>query len=127
VRDRASPPTLIPASVTAALEDLFGELEPAGPRIGADVGEPMMSSRVIHAHGAVEVGVWECTPGGWAIVRRGNTETVHILGGAGTITDVDGTVRELRPGVTLVLPLGWSGRWDITETLRKLYITVDGA
>ncbi len=117
----------VPGSVTATLEDLFGELEPAGPRIGADVGEPMMSARVLHAHGAVEVGVWECTPGGWAIVRRGNTETVHVLGGAGTITDVDGTVRVLGPGVTLVLPLGWSGRWDITETLRKLYITVDGA
>ena len=125
--DPAADGTRIPASVTAPLEDLFGPLEPAGPRVGADVGSPMMSSRVLHAHGAVEVGVWECTPGGWAIVRRGNTETVHILPGPATITDVDGTVRELRPGVTLVLPLGWSGRWDITETLRKLYVTVEGA
>ena len=123
MQDQAS----IPASVTADLSDLYGTLEPVGPRIGADVGEPMMSSRVLHAHGAVEVGVWECTPGGWAIVRRSNTETVHILGGVGTVTDVDGTVRELRAGVTLVLPIGWSGRWDITETLRKLYITVEGA
>ncbi|HEU0244037.1 MAG TPA: cupin domain-containing protein [Candidatus Limnocylindrales bacterium] len=116
-----------PAAVTAPLDVLFGPLEPAGPRVGADTGEPMMSSLVIHAHGSVEVGVWECTPGGWAITDRANTETVHVLGGAGTITDADGTVRELGPGVTLVLPLGWSGRWDITRTLRKLYVTVEGA
>jgi uncharacterized cupin superfamily protein len=127
VTDPAAMGTPVPASVTAQLEDLFGPLEPAGLRAGADVGEPMMSSRVIHAHGALEVGVWECTPGGWAIDRRGNTETVHILAGAGTITDLDGTVRELRAGVTVVLPIGWSGRWDITATLRKLYITVEGA
>jgi uncharacterized cupin superfamily protein len=24
-----------------------------------------------------------------------------------------------------VLPKGWSGRWDITETVRKLFVLVD--
>ena len=43
----------------------------------------------------------------------------------GRITDADGTVHELVPGVVMVLPLGWSGRWDITETLRKLYVTLE--
>jgi uncharacterized cupin superfamily protein len=115
-----------PASVTAPLDVLFGELEPAGPRAGADSGEPMMSMRVLHSAGAIEVGVWECTPGGWAIDHRANTETVHVLAGEGRITDADGTVRELTAGVTLVLPIGWSGRWDITATLRKLYVTAEG-
>jgi uncharacterized cupin superfamily protein len=24
-----------------------------------------------------------------------------------------------------VLPKGWSGRWDVTETVRKLFVLVD--
>jgi uncharacterized cupin superfamily protein len=127
VTEPAPAPGTVPSSTAAPLEALFADLEPAGPRVGADVGDPMMSMKVLHAHPGFEVGVWECTPGGWAIVRRTSTETVHILGGRGTITDADGSVRELHAGVTLVLPIGWSGRWDITETLRKLYVTVEGA
>jgi hypothetical protein len=121
--DKLVPP---PASIAAGEADLFGPLEPAGPRAGADRGQPMMAIRVLHHDGPLEVGVWECTPGGWAIQNRANTETVRILAGRGRITDADGTVRELEPGVVMVLPLGWSGRWDITETLRKLYVTLEG-
>ncbi|MBF8291167.1 MAG: hypothetical protein HW391_2135 [Chloroflexi bacterium] len=118
-----TPGTLM-ASIAAGEADLFGPLEVVGPRIGADRGEPVMSIRVLHRDGPLEVGIWECTPGGWAIEHRPNTETVHILAGRGRITDADGTVHELEAGVAIVLPLGWSGRWDITETLRKLYVTV---
>jgi uncharacterized cupin superfamily protein len=115
-----------PASSPGGAGDLSGPLDPAGPRAGADRGEPMMAVRVLHQDGNLEVGIWECTPGGWAIGRRGNTETVQILSGRGRITDADGTVHELVPGVAIVLPIGWSGRWDIDETLRKLYITLEG-
>ena len=31
----------------------------------------------------------------------------------------------LGEGDVLVLPKGWSGRWDITETVRKLFVLVD--
>jgi uncharacterized protein len=116
----------LPASIAAGGADLFGPLEPAGPRVGADRGEPMMSTRVLHQAGSLETGIWECTPGGWAIDRRANTEIVHILAGRGRITDADGAVHELEPGVVIVLPLGWTGRWDIAETLRKLYVTLEG-
>ena len=116
----------LPASVAATDADLFGPLEPTGPRAGADAGRPMTATRVLHDDGPVQVGVWECTPGGWSIEDRTNTETVHILVGRGRITDADGTVHELEPGVAMVLPRGWSGRWDVTETLRKLYVTVEG-
>ena len=47
-----------------------------------------------------------------------------LLGGAVTITPADGDPVELVEGDVFVLPKGWSGRWDITETVRKLFVTV---
>jgi uncharacterized cupin superfamily protein len=117
---------ILPPGIEAGDDVLLGPLEPTGPRVGADSGSPMTAGRVLHDAGPLQVGIWECTPGGWAIERRTNTETVHILAGRGRITDADGTVHELAPGVAMVLPRGWSGRWDITETLRKLYVTLEG-
>ena len=100
------------------------ELTPAGPRLGADSGNPQTSVREISNDGAVKVGVWECTPGGWAIVNRGDTEIASVISGAGTITDADGAQHALGPGSVVTLPKGWSGRWDITQTLRKVYVIV---
>lgn len=112
-------------AVTASAEVLDGPLEPIGPRPGADRGDPRMSIRTLYEtpDGSVQVGVWECTPGGWSIVERADTEVVHVLRGRAVITDADGTTHELGPGSVLTLPRGWSGRWDIGETLRKLYVT----
>jgi len=118
----------LPASVAISTADLFGELEPTGPRVGADRGDPQTSIRVIHtsADGLVQVGIWGCTPGGWAIMDRPDTEVVHLLEGRARITDLDGTQHDLGPGDAIVLPRGWSGRWDIIETVRKLYVTRAG-
>lgn len=125
--------TLVPeASITHAIAlsaATLGEpLAPYGPRVGADVGQPQTAGRILHtsADGTIEVGIWECTPGGWSIEDRPNTETVMILSGQATITDVDGTRHPLTPGTSLTLPLGWSGRWDIEETIRKVYVTIAG-
>ncbi|WP_189049390.1 cupin domain-containing protein [Micromonospora sonchi] len=34
---------------------------------------------------------------------------------------------QLSPYHVLVLPLGWSGTWDVHETIRKVYVLVDCA
>ncbi|MEK6720252.1 MAG: cupin domain-containing protein [Chloroflexota bacterium] len=114
--------------IAASPDDLRGDLEPYGPRIGADRGTPQTSGRILHASadGSIEVGIWECTPGGWSIEDRPNTETVMILRGRATITDADGTRHELVAGMSLTLPVGWTGRWEIHETLRKVYVTITG-
>jgi hypothetical protein len=46
------------------------------------------------------------------------------ISGKGVITDADGNGQSLLPGSVVTLPKGWSGRWDITETLRKVYVIV---
>lgn len=104
--------------------ELAADLDDWGPRNGADVGSPMTSGRVLYSEGGVEVGLWACTPGGWSINDRADTETVHILAGKARLRNSDGTSRDVGPGDVAVLPKGWSGRWDILEAVRKLYVTV---
>jgi uncharacterized cupin superfamily protein len=97
------------------------ELPSGGPRVPALSGEPIESFRVLHRDEGGRSGVWQCTPGSFESARDGDTELMHFLAGAGTITSADGTVHEIRPGVVLVAPDGWRGRWDIHETVRKVY------
>ena len=69
-----------------------------------------------------QIGVWECEPGGWPVVNRPNTETCYIVSGKAKITDDEtGQVVDVSAGDFLTLPPGWSGRWDVTETVRKVY------
>jgi uncharacterized protein len=120
-----SPTDTLRTMVVAYADVLDAALEPIGPRVGADRGDPQMGTKVFFSGHGVEVGVWECTPGGWAIVDRPTTETMMLLGGTVTITPAGGEPVGLSEGDVFVLPRGWSGRWDITETVRKLYVLVD--
>ena len=114
-----------PPLTANAQAELTAELDDWGPRSGADSGEPLMSGRIFYEGNGIQVGLWECTPGGWAIQNRPDHETVQILAGRARLTDSDGTSVELTSGDVLTLPKGWSGRWDILETVRKLYVIAE--
>lgn len=104
-----------PAAVT-------GPLEPRGRREGADSGDPQISWTAFDSSDDVKVGVWEAAPGGWPIVNRENTETCFIVSGRATLTDDEtGEKNEIAAGHVVTFPKGWSGRWDVTETIRKVY------
>ena len=120
------------------------KLEDKGIRAGADAGNPvrrctmllalprlfdamyrrsqMVKLKTFEAGNTNGAGVWECAPGGFPVVNRPSTETVLILKGKGRITNADGSKVELTPGMWHTLPTGWTGRWDIDEPLRKLYV-----
>lgn len=97
------------------------ELTVRGPRTPALAGAPVESVHVLHNDAGGRSGIWECTPGSFDSARNGDTELMHFLAGAGTITTADGTVHDIRKGVVLVAPDGWRGTWDIRETVRKVY------
>ena len=100
-------------------------LESTGPRAGADHGEPMTGLAEMYSATDSSAGLWECTPGGWHIESRPNTEFVHILSGRVRMTDdADGSEREIGPGDLMVLPKGWSGRWEVLEPTKKFYVIV---
>jgi uncharacterized cupin superfamily protein len=112
-------------SIHRSAETVSGPLEPRGQRPGADSGDPQISWTAFDAPQDVKVGVWEAEPGGWPIVNRPDTETCFIVSGRATITDDDtGEKREISAGDVIVFPTGWSGRWDVTETIRKVYSIV---
>jgi uncharacterized protein len=96
-------------------------LHRSGPRAGATAGEPVESELELYNDGTVEVGVWECTPGEFASVKDGISEEMLFLSGDATIVGDDGTKYEIAPGVLLVTPDGWKGRWEIRQTVRKVY------
>lgn len=99
-------------------------LEIVGPRAGAISGDPVESLLVLHRDGLVETGIWEITPGVFPGRKSGIQETFHVLAGAGTITGADGEAVELRPGVVVHQQDGWHGTWDVTKTVRKMYVIV---
>jgi len=104
-------------AATAELED-WGPLEEAtGP-------EMTTAGLTLWAAGdGSETGIWECTPGPshWTLETN---EFVNVLSGSMTVqADADGSEPvNLGPGDTVLFPLGWSGSWEIHETLRKLYV-----
>lgn len=99
-----------------------GVLEPAGVRPGADTGFPEMSILEFAKNAQGDIGIWECEPGGWPVNNRPNTEFCYILSGKATLTDdLSGEITPVSAGDLIILPIGWTGRWDIVETVRKIY------
>jgi uncharacterized protein len=77
-------------------------------------------------HGsAVSVGVWECSPGRFTAVRDDHHEICIILQGSGLLEPDGQPSISIKPGDVIVLPLGWSGTWEVEETIRKVYVLVD--
>jgi uncharacterized cupin superfamily protein len=90
-------------------------------------GAPRARDLAISDDGRMATGIWECTPGTYRSEKRGVSEFMHVVRGEATITGDDGVVHELRAGHALLLPDGWSGTWEIRETVRKTYVVVTTA
>jgi uncharacterized protein len=92
-----------------------------GP-VAEAVGEPMRERALtLWSDGDQEAGVWECTAG-TAYYRQEQHEVVHILSGQVTVRPDGGASTVLAAGDSAVFPRGWSGTWEISQTLRKLYV-----
>lgn len=98
-------------------------IAPAGQRPGADQGDPQLRVLSVAAASGGRIGIWECQPGGWPVVDRQDTEFAYVLSGRARITDAaNGQSVEVTAGGFVVLPKGWSGRWDVIETVKKIYV-----
>jgi uncharacterized protein len=108
--------------VTPYLADAAtAELQDWGPLAEATGAEMLTSGVTFWKDGEQEAGVWTCTPGPshWTLETH---EFVQILAGAMTVTPDGGDPTKIIAGDTAVFPRGWSGTWQIHETIRKVYV-----
>lgn len=104
-------------------------LTPKGPRKGADIGEPHDATRRLDmGEQRLNAGSWWCAAGGWpSSTPRDTTEVFWVMEGHGCVTDQDGTRHYFGPGDTVILPLLWTGRWDVLEPIHKVWCVHDHA
>lgn len=74
----------------------------------------------------MSAGSWWCKDGGWPSPNlRATTEIFYVLDGVGCVTDNDGTRHFFGSGDVVVLPKNWSGRWDVLESIHKVWVVND--
>lgn len=76
----------------------------------------------VDTEGDMEVGVWEHSVG--ESIDTEVEEVFVVISGSGTVTCEQGGVIDLAPGIIGILPSGSRTTWKITETLRKVWITL---
>jgi uncharacterized protein len=100
-------------ALAAELED-WGQLEEA-------TGEQMATRGVeLWVDGDSSAGVWECEagPSHWTLETH---EVIHLVAGRMTCTPDGGEPTVVAAGDAAVFPKGWTGTWEIHETVRKVY------
>ncbi|KAL3919901.1 MAG: hypothetical protein SGILL_003520 [Bacillariaceae sp.] len=108
-------------------------LESKGPRVGADAGAPHDATRPLVkdisgklGSNTLASGSWWCAQGGWPSKKlRTSTEIFYVFEGFGCVTDLDGKRNFFGPGDTVILPKGWSGRWDVAQDIHKVWFVHD--
>ncbi|MCX2963192.1 cupin domain-containing protein [Gordonia aquimaris] len=97
------------------------ELEDWGPLPEA-TGEPMSTAGKVlwKGEGPLEAGLWKCAPGPSRWLFETN-ESITVLTGRMTVTEDSGGSYVIAAGDSAVFPKGWSGTWDIEETIFKVY------
>ena len=117
--DAGAPPWVVAAGDAALAAD---ELDPT------DVlaGKPETASTQLWRTdgGAVDLGIWEITPGTVTDVEA--DELFVVLSGRATIAFEDGPTLDVGPGDACRLKAGQRTVWTVHETLRKVYATVSG-
>ena len=83
-------------------------------------GSPAAGLRPLTVHGAAEVGIWELSPG--VVTDVESDEVFVVLAGRGMVTFADGSSIALLPGTVVRLAAGDRTTWEVSETLRKVYV-----
>jgi uncharacterized cupin superfamily protein len=104
--------------------NLNSNLSPPTVRAGVDHGSPTTASKMIYKVGPTQVGYWTCTPGSFPVLDIATNECFHMLEGVCFITNEDGSACRCAAGDTVVLPKGWSGHYDVIETVKQIWVVV---
>jgi uncharacterized cupin superfamily protein len=104
---------IIAQAADADLED-WGPLDEA-------TGEEMATHGVeLWVDGEASAGIWQCGPGPsrWTLETN---EVIYLVAGRMTVTPEGGEPAGIGVGDMAVFPKGWTGTWELHETVRKVY------
>ena len=88
-------------------------------------GQAKEMGELLHVMGddALTIGVWECTPYSEILNYPGQTtEYCFVLEGKVALTNPDGSVEVFEKGDSYIVPAGFEGKFEVLETLRKIYV-----
>lgn len=87
-------------------------------------GELNMRVATLFSGKELHVSIFECTPAKTNHRKRPTDvdEFVYVLSGKLILTEVNGTKHEYRPGDSLVLPVGYTGTWEMQGNYRELVV-----
>ena len=69
----------------------------------------------------LSAGIWEASPGKWRISYT-EWEHVRVLSGRCTLSGDDGSRLSAGPGDAFVIAPGFTGPWEVLETMRKQWV-----
>lgn len=85
-------------------------------------GSPRTGAKSLGQFGGTNLGVWEMTPGVMSDTEV--DEVFVVISGAATIEFKDRPPIKLSPGDVVRLFAGQQTVWTVTETLRKVYMSL---
>jgi uncharacterized cupin superfamily protein len=71
--------------------------------------------------GKLAAGQWEATPGKWRIAYA-EWESMVMISGRCVVVGDDGSRIEAGPGDAFVIEPGFTGTWEVLETMRKHWV-----
>lgn len=114
-------PVTSPVSTVAITDVTNIDLEDWGPLPEA-TGAPMATAgkKLWTGEGVLEVGLWRCEPGPSRWLFETN-ESITVISGRMTVTEDGGTAQVIAAGDSAVFSRGWTGVWEIEDTILKVY------
>ena len=113
---RLDPEKMAGLNLTAIPPDAYQDI--------LESGELKMRVATLFEGKELRVSIFESTPAKTNHRTRPTDvdEFVHVLSGKLILTETNGTAHEYRPGDSLVLPVGYTGTWEMQGNYRELVV-----
>jgi len=94
---------------------------PAVEKVLAGSPKQTVANHYSDASGQFHSGEWTGEPGTWR-VNYTEHEFCYVTRGRIVITDAAGTVTTVQAGDAFMIPAGFKGVWQVTESAHKYYV-----
>ena len=75
--------------------------------------------------GNMSVGIWDCQTAEFEMEPFSIHEFVHVMEGAATVVEGDGTTHNVKAGDCFFIPKGTVCQWKVPTYIKKYYAQID--